>query len=316
MTEMPEPRTLLKAPSAADVFLRDIERRAEHPDASSTIGAVLHVTGAVPQLSDLQQHVAARLFRLPCMEHLLHGDGKQAQWVHAVPDPAHHVSARRVGKGPQALETAVLELAREPWLENVPAWRLVLLHGHVADGFALLYLTHHAVQDGGTVAMVLEALFGPDRPAEPSTTVLRSIPAGPRPRLLQVLRSTAVLVRHLRKHHLWTSPSQPLSSRRRTLWAQVPAAVPRVAARASGASMNDVFLTALGHAITQWASTAWPRRRGSDPRHDPRQSAHTRRSRGPRKPPLPDPRRPPGRLPPPHPAACPYPYGHRGFEVP
>ncbi|MFE7935364.1 wax ester/triacylglycerol synthase domain-containing protein [Streptomyces sp. NPDC057456] len=251
-------RTFLP-PSAADLFLRDLAQRAEHPDAASTIGAVLHLSGAVPELPDLQEYVAARLSRLPCMAHLLRGDGRRAQWVHAVPDPAHHVSARRVGSGLEALEAAVQDLMRAPWPEDAPAWRLVLLHGQVADGFALLYLTHHAVQDGGTIVAVLEALFGPDAPTERPATVLRTPPAEPRPRLRQVLRSAAVLLRHARKHHVWSSPSQPLSSRRRTSWVQVPVVWLKAVARASGASTNDVYLTALGHAIAGWASTAWPR---------------------------------------------------------
>ncbi|MFD7003812.1 wax ester/triacylglycerol synthase domain-containing protein [Streptomyces mirabilis] len=251
-------RTLLP-PSAADLFLRDLEQRAEHPDAASTIGAVLHLSGAVPELPDLQEYVAARLSHLPCMAHLLHGDGQQAQWVHAVPDPAHHVSARRVARGPEALEAAVQDLMRAPWPEDAPAWRLVLLHGQVADGFALLYLTHHAVQDGGTIVAILEALFGLDTATERPATVLRTPPAEPRPRLRQVLRSAAVLLRHARKHHVWTLPSQPLSSRR-TSWVHAPAALLKAAARADGgASTNDVYLTALGHAIAGWASTAWPR---------------------------------------------------------
>lgn len=256
ITEM---RTFLP-PSAADLFLRDLAQRAEHPDAASTIGAVLHLSGAVPALPDLQEYVAARLSRLPCMAHLLRGDGRQAQWVHAVPDPAHHVSARRVASGPEALEAAVQDLMRAPWPKDAPAWRLVLLHGQVADGFALLYLTHHAVQDGGTIVAIMEALFGPDAPTGQPPTVLRSPPAEPRTRLRQVLRSAAVLLRHARKHHVWTSPSRPLSSRRRTSWVHAPAALLKAAARADGgASINDVYLTALGHAIAGWASTAWPR---------------------------------------------------------
>ncbi|MDX3136444.1 hypothetical protein PV367_43135, partial [Streptomyces europaeiscabiei] len=31
------------------------------------------------------------------------------------------------------------------------------------------------------------------------------------------------------------------------------------AARAGDAGTNDVYLTALAHAITEWANTAWPR---------------------------------------------------------
>ncbi|GAA4329431.1 hypothetical protein GCM10023086_58560 [Streptomyces venetus] len=254
MTDM---RTFLP-PSAADLFLRDLEQRAEHPDAGLTIGAVLHLSGAVPGLPDLQEHVAARLSGLACTARLLHGDGRRAQWLPAVPDPARHVSAQRLARGRQALEAAVHEHLREPWPVDAPAWRLVLLHGHVSDGFALLYTAHHSVQDGATAIEVLQALFGPHTGAGRSTAVLRTRRAEPRPRLPQVLRSAAVLLRHARKHHVWTSPSQPLSSRRHTAWVHTPAALLKTAARAGDASANDVYLTALGHAIAQWASTSWP----------------------------------------------------------
>ncbi|MGW0916871.1 hypothetical protein ACWD1Z_34940 [Streptomyces sp. NPDC002784] len=40
----------------------------------------------------------------------------------------------------------------------------------------------------------------------------------------------------------------------------MPVGLLKAAARASGgAGINDVYLTALGHAIAGWASTAWPR---------------------------------------------------------
>ncbi|MFF0076818.1 wax ester/triacylglycerol synthase domain-containing protein [Streptomyces sp. NPDC005494] len=246
-------------PRAADLFLRDLEQRAEHPDAGSTIGAVLHLSGAAPGLLELQEHVATRLSGLARTSHLLHGDGRRAQWVHAVPDPARHVIAQRLARGRESLEAAVHDLLRDPWPVDAPAWRLVLLHGHVSNGFALLYAAHHSVQDGATVVEILQPLFGPDARSEPSAVVLRPLPQPePRPRLRQVLRSAAVLLRYARKHQVWTSPSQPLSSRRRTAWIHAPAASLKPAARAGGASVNAVYLTALGHAIAQWASTSWP----------------------------------------------------------
>ncbi|GAA4812760.1 hypothetical protein [Streptomyces ziwulingensis] len=253
-------RTFL-APSAADLFLRDVERRADHPDAASTIGAVLHLTGAVPALTDLREHVAARMTRLPCLVHLLRGRGRRARWVRAVPDVTRHVGVLRVGSGPEAVETAVRGLLGESWPEQAPAWRVVLLHGHVPDGFALVYLAHHSVQDGGTIVTVLGALFGPGAPAQRPTAAPRALPAAPRPPLRQVLRSTKVLLRHARKHHLWTSPGQPLSDCRRTLRVRAPAAWLKAAARAGSgeASINDVYLAALGHAIAGWAATAWTR---------------------------------------------------------
>ncbi|MFF8882789.1 wax ester/triacylglycerol synthase domain-containing protein [Streptomyces flaveolus] len=250
-------------PTAADLFLRDLEDRAEHPDARLTVGGLLHLPGAVPALSDLQRHVATRLSGLACTEHLLHGNGRRAQWRHAVPDPARHVSEQRLTHGQEALEATVAEHLRAPWPPGAPAWRLILLHGHVPDGYALLYTTHHSVQDGATAIEVLRALFTPPTPAPQPAAALPAGPtapqaAEPRPRLAQVLRSAAILLRHARKHHLWTSPSQPLSHHRRTAWVYAPAALLKTVARAHGASVNDVYLTALGHAIARWGSTSWP----------------------------------------------------------
>ena len=135
---------------------------------------------------------------------------------------------------------------------------MILLHGHVPDGFALLYLTHHAVQDGANVVTVMETLFGPPLRSEQFSVLARNVSPTPRPRPHQAVRSTVILLRHARKHRLWRSASHPLSSRRHTLWAQVPSAGLRAAARAGGASTNDVYLTVLAHAITQWAEDAWP----------------------------------------------------------
>lgn len=251
-------RTFLP-PSPADLLMRDLERRTGHPDANSRVGVLLHLTGTVPELADLRAHVAARIPALPCLAHVLSGDGPKAQWLPAVPDPAHHISAQRMDAGPQALDTAVQDLLRQPWPEEVPAWRLVLLHGQAPDAFALLYLVHHTIQDGGNMIAVLNALFAPPLAPEKSAAVARDVPHVPRPRPHHVLRSLATLLRHFRKHHLWTWPLQPLSSRRHLLWTQAPAQWLHDAARAAGASTNDVCLTALTHAIAGWAGTAWPR---------------------------------------------------------
>ncbi|MEU9149856.1 wax ester/triacylglycerol synthase domain-containing protein [Streptomyces sp. NPDC048417] len=246
-------------PSPADLILCDAERRAEHPDAMSTIGVLLHLTGTVPDLAELCDHVVSRLPGLPCLTHVLSSDGTTAQWLPATPDMERHICAVRVDNKPQSLDAAVRGLLREPLPQGAPAWRMILLHGHVTDGFALLYLAHHAVQDGANLAAVTESLFGPSLLPEQSAVVARGVPHTPRPRLGQVVRSTATLLRHFRKQTLWTSPSQPLSSRRHTLWTHVPSSWLRTAARTGKASTNDVYLTALAHAIAEWADSGWPR---------------------------------------------------------
>jgi hypothetical protein len=252
-----------RAPSPADLVLVKAEQLAEHPDANVRIGAVLHLTGAVPDLVGLREYVTARLDGLPCLTHILTGNGQTARWMPADPDMTRHIRAQHVGGDPEALETAVRLALREPWPEEAPAWRVILLHGHVPDGFALLYLTHHAVQDGANIGTVVDALFGPRPLHEQLPAPTRDASRTSRAGLLQTARSTVSLLRHARRHHLWQSTSHPLSSRRHLLWAQAPTAGLRAAARAGGASVNDVYLTTVVHAITQWAKDAWPRATGT-----------------------------------------------------
>ncbi|WP_405658316.1 wax ester/triacylglycerol synthase family O-acyltransferase [Streptomyces sp. NBC_01166] len=250
-------------PSPADIVMIKAEQLAEHPDANATIGALLHLTGSVPDLAGLREHVTTRLHELPCLTHMLTGDGPAARWTSAVPDMARHVRAQVIDGGPAALEAAVGLLLGEPWPRGAPAWCMVLLHGHVPDGFTLLYLTHHAVQDGANIVTVLEALFGSrSRPAECSA-LTRDVSSTGRPARRQAVRSTVRLLRHARQHRLWQSTSYPLSSRRHTLWVQAPSDSLRTAARTGAASTNDVYLTALAHAITQWAIDGWPRAAGA-----------------------------------------------------
>jgi diacylglycerol O-acyltransferase len=251
------------APSPADLVLVKAEELAEHPDANARIGAVLHLTGAVPDLAGLREHVTARLDGLPCLTHVLTGNGPTARWMPADPDITRHIRAQHAGGDPEALAAAVCLALREPWPEEAPAWRMILLHGHVPDGFALLYLSHHAVQDGANIVAVMDALFGPRPLSEQLPAPARDASRTPRAGLRQTARSTVSLLRHARRHRLWQSTSHPLSSRRHLLWAQAPSAGLRAAARAGGASINDVYLTAVVHAITQWAKDAWPRATGT-----------------------------------------------------
>ena len=105
-------------PSPADLLMCETERLADHPDANATIGAVLHLTGAVPDPAGLREHVTARLAGLPCLTHVLTGDGPTARWTPAVPDLTRHVRAQRVAGAPGDLEAAVRLLLREPWTEG------------------------------------------------------------------------------------------------------------------------------------------------------------------------------------------------------
>ncbi|MEI7030196.1 wax ester/triacylglycerol synthase domain-containing protein [Streptomyces pratensis] len=246
-------------PSPADLVMLRAEQRARHPDANMTVGAVLHLSGPPPDLAGLREHVTARLDTLPCLTHRVAGEGPTARWEAATPEMTWHVRSGQVGGGQEVLREVVGRLVREAWPEDAPAWRIVLLHGHVPDGFALLYLTHHAVQNGANTATVLETLFGPQPPGQEHSLLARGVPSAARPRARQVAHSAAVLLRGAGRHRLWQSAAHPLSSRRHLLWVHVPSGSLRAAARAGAASANDVYLTALAHAVAHWAREFWPR---------------------------------------------------------
>lgn len=250
-------------PSPADLVMIKAEQMAEHPEANMTIGTVLHLIGAAPDLTGLRDHVTARLDALPCLTHLMAGDGPSARWKAAAVDMTWHIRDREIQGGPDVLQALVGRLLQEPWPADVPPWRMVLVHGHVPDGFALVYLAHHAVQDGANVVTVMETLFGPQPRPEEYSLIVRDVSSTARPNPCQVSRSTLNLLRRPRRHRLWQSPAHPLSSRRNLLWAHVPSAGLRTAARAGAASANDVYLTALAHAVSQWAEGAWPRAAGA-----------------------------------------------------
>ncbi|MFI1869727.1 wax ester/triacylglycerol synthase domain-containing protein [Streptomyces jumonjinensis] len=240
------------APNFADLIFHRLSEEAAHADVGCTIGVALHLEGPVPKPSKLRADVAARLGALPCLTHTL--SGRPPKWAPAYPDLERHIGEHRLPEDPGALEEAIQELLREPLPADAPPWRLMVLHGHVPGASVLLYLTHHAVQDGGSVVAVLETLFGPPLlPSQHSTTARM-----PRIRVRQAYRSIAPIIRSARPHGFWDSESHPLSTGRRLMWAEVPVASLRAAARLGKCSANDAYLTALAHAIAGWAAEHWP----------------------------------------------------------
>ena len=246
------------APNPVDLLFHAAGQNASHPEAEPRVGAVLHLTGSPPDLAQLRGRVSRRLDRLPCLSHVLRADDGPPRWVSVRPDLEQHVGAHRSRAGADGVDDAVRELLRQPLPVGAPAWRLVVLAGHAAHEYCLVYLTHHSVQDAGNIVSVLETLFGPDEGSGPtSSTVPRFEDTGlPGPR--QVLGTVAHTWRGTRPHGLWTSSAQPLSGCRHTLWQDMPNRLLRETARAYGATRNDVHLAALTHAISQWAAEHRP----------------------------------------------------------
>ncbi|MBT2385701.1 hypothetical protein J7E86_19410 [Streptomyces sp. ISL-11] len=249
------------APSLTDRAMRAFPVR--HPDARLRIGALLHFAGAAPRRERLRDHVLERLPALPALTHYLGDAG--TEWAAASRlEPATHVVDHPLPPGHQNLERAVQRLLRDPLPEGAPHWRLWLLHGHAPGTYAVLYLVHHAVQDGAGMLHTLETLFTPHGvPEEQSSAVFPGLLGAPPPTVRDRVRALATTARPARRTGVWTSARHPLSARRTFRWARVPTRCLRQVAAPVGGSSNDAYLATLAHALQDWAAAYWPPAHGS-----------------------------------------------------
>ncbi|SDL20804.1 Uncharacterized protein, contains a NRPS condensation (elongation) domain [Glycomyces sambucus] len=211
------------------------------PQTLPHVGMVLHCEGPVPGLEEVAAHVAQRLPTVPALRSTPAG----SRWSIAESlDISSHVEERTLAPG--SLDAAVGELIGAPLPE--PAWRLHLLHGHAPDGFALLFRVHHSLQDGGGILHTLEALFSEEAPAS------AAYPGFARPQRITI-RDLATSVRLLLggtvRRGAWTAHPEGFSGSREHRWRTVPLDLLRSAAGRHSASVNDVFLAALAHALVR-----------------------------------------------------------------
>ncbi|MDA1360961.1 hypothetical protein O1R50_15120 [Glycomyces luteolus] len=222
---------------------------AVSPATRPHVGVVLHCAGAPPSLERIAAHVRERLPMVPALRSLPAGK----RWrIAADLDLEPHVVERRIAPAPASLEAAVGDLIRAPLPEHAPAWQLHLLHGHTEDGFALLYRVHHSLQDGGGVVHTLEALFadGAEAPSSAERPVIAEVP---RVSLRDMVTAAGAFLGGMRRAGTWASYPAGFSGERMPRWCEVPVDRLRRVARARGASVNDVYLAALAHALTEAA---------------------------------------------------------------
>lgn len=219
---------------------------AVSPSTRPHVGMVLHCAGTAPNLDQVTAHVSARLALLPALRSLPAG----SSWrIEADLDLAAHVREHRLAPGPASLEAAVGELIGAPLAEQGPAWQLHLLHGHTEDGFALLYRVHHSLQDGGGIFHTLETLFGDDS-GTPSSAY-PGFAQRPRVSMRAMITAAGALLGGARRAGIWASHPAGFSDERTHQWRELPADRLRRAASARGTTVNDVYLAALAHALTE-----------------------------------------------------------------
>jgi hypothetical protein len=121
------------------------------------IGAVLRADGPVPAISELRAMVGDKLESMSSLTLRTVETPTGRRWE---PDPdfdlARHVTLLR--NAPVDAAPAGSWLKSTPDRDH-PLWRMFLVPGD-GEGWAVVYLVHHAMQDGTAMVSALETLFG------------------------------------------------------------------------------------------------------------------------------------------------------------
>jgi diacylglycerol O-acyltransferase len=179
-------------------------------------------------------------------------------------DLGNHLERASVGDGPGALQDFVGRVATDSLHPDRPLWRIWAVEGF-GPGSALVAKLHHCIGDGQALLSVLLSLADgfegggrlafpaapvPDFSREALAAALRDWGRA-RTMARQGLGMAASLARMVALPRATaTSLDRPLSGRRRVAWSRgMPLAPVRAAARARGATANDLLTAALSGAL-------------------------------------------------------------------
>ncbi|MFI5617888.1 hypothetical protein [Streptomyces sp. NPDC051567] len=241
-----------------------LEWARRRPADGFVIGLALRLRGPRPTPERLAALVTARLPLVPALAEHLDGPVREESWLRAgdfdaarhvhrhVHRPDHRLDHDRAGD--HRVQAALETMANQPVPENLPRWGLWLLDtehrdtGHRDTGhhdtYWLVYRVHHAAQDGAaaghTVRRLLDARTPAPAPRAPHRPDRPDSAHRPGPGRWAVAPAHA-----------------PAPTDGRLLaTAEVPADALRAVSRASGASLNDVYLAALAGALRAWLPPA------------------------------------------------------------
>lgn len=201
-----------------------LEWSRQRPDDGVVIGATFRLRGPKPTAGQVAALVTARLPQLPALAEYLDGPVGAETWrPDSAFDPARHV---HILDQAADLTSSAQMLANQPVWEDRPRWGLWIADTERDGEYLLAYRVHHAAQDGIAAAYTLKHIFDARAAAVPSN--------GPR---------------------YGTSPAAgaPASCDSRLLaTAEAPLEAMRAISRSTGASLHDIYLTALAGALRAW----------------------------------------------------------------
>ncbi|MEU9097335.1 wax ester/triacylglycerol synthase domain-containing protein [Streptomyces sp. NPDC048361] len=205
-----------------------LEWSRRRPDDGLVIGVMLRLRGPKPTAEQIAELVTARLPHLPALAECLDGPVGAEVWR---PDRAFD-ACRHVHVLDQAadLTRPAQMLANQPLPEDRPRWGMWLGDGEREGEYVLAYRVHHAAQDGIAAAHTIRHLFD---------ARTRALPRSETPEHIG---------------HAATALSRTDS--RLLATADVPMEAMRAISRGTGASLNDIYLTALAGALRAWLPPA------------------------------------------------------------
>ncbi|WP_405161613.1 WS/DGAT domain-containing protein [Nocardia sp. NBC_01499] len=228
---------------------------ATHPPMSFGIGGILLMEGTPPAVDEVRELFRRQLHLLPQLGcRLSDGPLSRAVW-----EPQRDIDLRTlIGErltGPGGLRGTVDELIRRPFDHSQPLWRVWLVHGYAADEFALIYLGHHALHDGMSVATTIMSTFAD------GASVKESKPRIPRPRadagakssLLKTVAHSISACRPLAR----PLPGSTDFGERTIHWGHTSLDQLREIGHQHNTTANNVYLAAMTHVLREWPASPW-----------------------------------------------------------
>lgn len=177
-------------------------------------------------------------------------------WEGCEPDLAWHVRRTDPVADDQEFADLVARLMTTPLPLDRPLWELLVVPGATAGGPGVILRLHHCVSDGVGAVSLVQHLFGLDTrpgagpPAAPAAAKVHSRPApGRRGRLRTLATGAARVTAVFRATVPRTVLLGPIGRRRGVALVDVPVEPLAAAAKAHGATVNDVLLAAVAASV-------------------------------------------------------------------
>ena len=177
-------------------------------------------------------------------------EGRAPTWQDCRPDLTHHVRQVDPVAGRDGLAHLAGRLMTVPLPPDRPLWELLIVPGAAPEAPGIVLRVHHCVADGVKGVRLVERLFDgvPDASPAPSPAAPGNAP-GPSPRRSSWHTLAAAVVRVTAVVRAGVPPTVllgPLGTERAVAFADVALAPLADAARAAGATVNDLLLAAVG----------------------------------------------------------------------